>query len=56
MTLRMIYIKLTEEEKSELNNLYKSSLNVVVRRRSLSLLLSHDKHFDGLGIKNHTRQ
>lgn len=40
----MRYIKLTEEEKSELNNLYKSSLNVVVRRRCLSLLLSNDKH------------
>lgn len=40
----MRYIKLTEEEKSKLNHLYKSSPNVVVRRRCLSLLLSDDKH------------
>ncbi len=43
----MRYIKLTEEEKLKLNNLYKSSLNVVVRRRCLSLLLSNDKHSMG---------
>lgn len=37
-------IKLTEQEKENLEHLYKTSDNSVVRRRCLSLLLSNDNH------------
>ena len=37
-------MQLTEQEKEKLEILYKTSNNTVVRRRSLSLLLSNDKH------------
>jgi transposase len=40
----MRVIKLTEEEKENLDHLYKTSDNSVVRRRCLSLLLSNDNH------------
>lgn len=40
----MRVVRLTEEEKVKLEKLYKTSNNVVVRRRSLSLLLSNDRH------------
>lgn len=40
----MRVVKLTEAEKAKLEYLYKTSNNVVVRRRSLSLLLSNDRH------------
>lgn len=40
----MRVVQLTEKEKEQLENLYKTSNNSVVRRRSLSLLLSNDKH------------
>ena len=40
----MRVVQLTEQEKEKLEILYKTSNNTVVRRRSLSLLLSNDKH------------
>lgn len=40
----MRVIKLTEEEKGKLEDLYKTSNNSVVRRRCLSLLLSNENH------------
>lgn len=40
----MRVVKLTEEEKAKLEHLYKTSNNVVVHTRSLSLLLSNDGH------------
>lgn len=40
----MRLIKLSEAEKERLEYLYRTSDNLVVRRRSQSLLLSNDKH------------
>ena len=40
----MRIVELTEEENARLEHLYKTSNNVVIRRRSLSLLLSNDRH------------
>jgi transposase len=40
----MRIVKLTEEEKAKLEYLYKTGDNAVVRRRSLSLLLSNDRY------------
>lgn len=39
----MRFIRLSEEEKQELEKLYKTSTNSVVRTRSLSLLYSNEK-------------
>ena len=40
----MRYIRLSEEEKEHLENLYKTSPNSVVRKRCLALLYSNEKH------------
>ncbi|OAV71097.1 hypothetical protein Barb4_00893 [Bacteroidales bacterium Barb4] len=40
----MRHIRLTEEERQELEHLYKTSLNSVVRERSFCLLLSNKGH------------
>ena len=40
----MRIIKLTEQEKLVLKDLYKTSATSVIRRRCLSLLLSNDNH------------
>lgn len=39
----MRFVKLTKEEKTELEKLYKTSPNSVVRQRSLSLLYSNEQ-------------
>ena len=40
----MRVVRLTEQEKSKWEDLYKNSSNSVLRRRCMSLLLSHNNH------------